>query len=132
MIALLRRHRRHLGAVAALFLFIAWSLPVSADFTGPCAETAGKYCSDVIPGDGRVMKCLDSHADAQSPACKDWIAEQRKGLQELNSACREEIAVLCRYDASNTIRVFQCLNDNYVGLKLDCRNKMRELKERFQ
>ena len=132
MISFLQRDRLHVASVASLFLLSAWVLPAWADFTGPCAETVGKYCSDVIPGDGRIMKCLDSHEDAQSLACKDWIAEQRKGLQELNSACREEIAVHCRYDASNSIRIFQCLKDNYVGLKLDCRNKMRELKERFQ
>ncbi len=118
--------------IAAALLCAASPSQAQAPFSGPCSETLKKYCQDVVPGDGRVMKCLDDHREDQSLACKDWVAEQQKSLKELNSACREEIMVLCRYDPSNGIRIFQCLIDNYAGLKLDCRNKLREIRERLQ
>jgi len=120
--------------LAAAIICLCAVSPATAEvqFSGPCSETLMKYCSDVIPGDGRVMKCLDDHRDDQSLVCKDWVAEQQKSLKELNSACREEIMVLCRFDPSNGIRIFQCLNDNYAGLKLDCRKKLREIKDRLQ
>jgi hypothetical protein len=103
-----------------------------AQVSGPCAETVQQYCRDVTPGEGRIIKCLNEHRDDQSPFCKDWIADQQKSLKELNTACYEEIGKLCRYDSSDGLRIFQCLDYNYVALKLDCRNKLREIKDRLQ
>ncbi len=77
------------------------------------------------------MKCLNDHKDAQSIACRDWIAEQQKSLKELNTVCFEEIAKLCGGSPDN-IQVFLCLDLNYMALKLDCREKIREIKDRMQ
>jgi len=108
------------------------ALTAQAQIAGPCAETIKKYCSDVIPGEGRIVKCLDDHRDAQSIACKDWIADQQKSLKELNTACYEEISKLCGSGNPDSIRIFQCLNLNYAALKLDCREKIREIRDRLQ
>ena len=124
-------NRRHIILLAALAC-MALALTAQAQVAGPCAETIAKYCGDVTPGQGRVMKCLNDHRDDQSIACKDWIADQEKSLKELNTACYEEISKLCSYASSDSIRIFRCLEDNYVGLKLDCRNKLREIKERLR
>ena len=109
---------------------MALALTAQAQFAGPCAETITKYCGDVTPGEGRILKCLNSHHDDQSIACKDWLEAQQKSLKELNKACSEEIVRLCSYDVPDSIRIIRCLQDNYVGLKLDCREKLREIKER--
>src|SRR3974390_2279327 len=61
----------------AVIAFLVLEFTAQAQITGPCADTITKYCSDVIPGEGRIMKCLNDHRDAQSIACKDWIAEQQ-------------------------------------------------------
>ena len=54
-------------------------------------------------------------------------------MRELNSACTEEIAQLCNITPPpDSIRIFFCLNDNYMGLKLPCREKLREIKEKLQ
>ncbi len=120
--------------VLSMTLLIFTQVPAAAQtqLPGPCAETVEKYCRDVVPGAGRVMKCLNDHRDDQSPFCRDWIAEQQKSLKDLNTACYEEIAKLCRIDPPNGLMIFQCLNDNYAGLKLDCRDKLREIKDRLQ
>ncbi len=123
---------RCLLAAAAVIVWTGAPALAQTQIGGPCAETTQKYCRDVVPGAGRVMKCLNDHRDDQSLFCKDWLAEQQKSLKELNSACYEEIAKLCRFDPPEGIRIFQCLNDNYAGLKLDCRNKLREIKDRLQ
>jgi hypothetical protein len=111
---------------------MALALTAQAQVAGPCAETIAKYCGDVAPGEGRLMKCLDDHRDDQSIFCKDWIAEQQKSLKELNQACFEEIAKLCRFDPPDSVRIFRCLEDNSVGLKLDCRAKLREITDRLR
>jgi hypothetical protein len=119
-------------ASAFLLACVAASASSEAQMTGPCAETVAKYCKDVIPGAGRIMQCLNDHRDDQSIACKDWVEEQQKSLDELIAACPEEIAGLCSFDPPDSIRIYRCLENNYIALKLDCRDKLREIKERLQ
>jgi hypothetical protein len=123
---------RLLLAGAFLVLCVAMSLPSDAQIAGPCAETVTKFCKDVTPGGGRIMQCLNDHRDDQSMACRDWLQDQNKSLKELNTSCAEEIARLCSFDRPDDIRMYRCLQENYVALKSDCRDKLREIKDRLQ
>ncbi len=96
---------------------------------GPCSETVAKYCGDTVPGNGRIMRCLNDHRDDQSIACKDWVEDQQKNMRELMGVCTEEITVLCRMDPPDAARIFFCLSDNYVALKVDCRSKLAEIRD---
>jgi hypothetical protein len=78
------------------------------------------------------MKCLNDHRDDQSMACKDWLEDQNKSLKGLNAACPEEIFNLCSSSASDGIRLYKCLEGNYFALKSNCREKLREIKDRLQ
>ena len=120
--------------VTSVFLFtcIAASAPSYAQITGPCAETVTKYCKDVTPGGGRIMKCLNDHRDDQSMACRDWLEDQNRSLKELNTVCTKEIAQVCSFSNPDSIIIYRCLEDNYVSLKSDCRGKLREIKDRMQ
>ena len=40
------------------------------DFTEACKADATKFCKDVKPGGGRILKCLKGHEAELSPACK--------------------------------------------------------------
>jgi hypothetical protein len=111
---------------------IAASAPAAAQMAGPCTETVARHCKDVTPGGGRIMKCLDAHRDDQSIACRDWLDGQKERLRDLNAACAEEIARLCSFDPPDGIRIYQCLESNYIALKIDCRDKLREIKDRLQ
>ncbi len=123
---------RLLLAAAFTIVCVLSSFQSYAQIAGPCAETVAKYCKDVTPGGGRIMKCLNDHRDDQSLVCKDWLADQNKSLKELNGVCAEEIARFCSFETTDYFRIYQCLNDNYVALKLDCRGKLREIKDRLQ
>jgi hypothetical protein len=120
------------AAFLLIFISVVTSVPSEAQITGPCAETVTKYCKDVTPGGGRIMKCLNDHRDDQSMACRDWLQDQNKSLKELNTSCAKEIASLCSFDASDSLRIYRCLEDNYIALKSDCRDKLREIKDRLQ
>jgi hypothetical protein len=124
--------RRYLYRVTFLAFCVAVSAPSHAQITGPCAETVAKYCKDVTPGGGRIMKCLSDHRDDQSMACRDWLDDQNKSLKELNTSCTEEITRLCNFSNPDSIIIYRCLEDNYVSLKSDCRDKLREIKDRMQ
>lgn len=127
-----RMFGKRLGLAAAVLAAVLGAPPSPAQVAGPCAETVTKYCKDVVPGGGRIMKCLNDHRDDQSSACKDWLEEQNKSLKELNVACTEEIAVLCNASSANSVSIFICLDGNYVALKSACRDKLREIKDRMQ
>ncbi len=73
---------RLLLAAAFTIVCVLASLQSYAQIAGPCAETVAKYCKDVTPGGGRIMKCLNDHRDDQSLVCKDWLADQNKSLKE--------------------------------------------------
>jgi len=119
---------------AAVFLLLCGLAPVlsEAQTTGPCTETANKYCKDVIPGGGRIMKCLADHRDDQSVACKDWLEDQNRSLKDLNTSCRSDIASLCSFSNPDSMIIYRCLEDNYVSLKSGCREKLREIKDRMK
>ncbi len=122
---------RIICAAAFMLAAVFGTLSADAEITGPCAETVSKFCSDVTPGGGRIVKCLAEHPEEQSIACKDWLADQAKSLKELNSVCSEEIVKLCS-SAPGGVLLFRCLDDNYVSLLSDCRGKLREIKDRMQ
>jgi hypothetical protein len=86
----------------------------------------------VIPGNGRIMKCLNDHRDDQSLFCKDWLEEQQKSVKELIAVCPEEIATLCKGGPPDKVRIYLCLLDNYIALKVDCRSKLREIRDRLK
>lgn len=123
--------RRTMIAVALLAGSIAASL-APAQVKTPCGETIDRYCKDVVPGSGRIMKCLNDHRDDQSIACKDWVDEQQKNLQDLMAACPEDIARWCRSGPTDKASIYYCLLDNYISLRLDCRSRLGEVRDRLK
>ncbi len=64
--------------VAALWTGVALAAAGAAQGQeqGPCADDAAKFCKDVQPGDGHIMKCMKEHENELSPECK---ARMEKG-----------------------------------------------------
>jgi hypothetical protein len=78
------------------------------------------------------MKCLNDHRDDQSMACKDWVEDQLKSLNELMAVCPEEIATLCKSAPADRVSMYYCLLDNYIALRIDCRSKLGEIRDRLK
>ena len=47
-----------------------------------CTEDMGKFCKDVQPGGGRILKCLREHTQELSPACRKITEEKEEKAQE--------------------------------------------------
>jgi hypothetical protein len=43
-----------------------------------CRWDIGRLCSDVTPGQGKVLACLQQHEDDLSPECKKQLAEMKQ------------------------------------------------------
>jgi len=127
-----RKIGRLLCLAAVVLAAVLGAPPSPAQVAGPCAETVTRYCKDVVPGGGRLMKCLNEHRDDQSIACRDWVEDQQKSVNDLIAACPEEIATLCSVDPTDKIRIYLCLQGNYTSLRLDCRSKLGEIRDRLK
>jgi len=114
---------------AAFLILIAGAVPVSAIDAGPCTDGLKEYCSGIVPGGGRLLACLNEHADDLPSSCMDWIDELKEKMQELNQACFEEIVHYCSFDKPDQPRVIRCLESYYVQLQMDCRKQLREFKK---
>jgi hypothetical protein len=68
--------------IASFFLSVA-ALPASAtsqaikDLVANCKADAGKFCSSVIPGGGRIAECLKAHKDEISANCVDALLKAK-------------------------------------------------------
>jgi hypothetical protein len=125
-------YRKLIVIAATVISIVLAALPSPAQTATPCNETISKYCKDVVPGNGRIMKCLNDHRDDQSISCKDWIEEQQKSMQELMTVCPEDIARWCRNVSPDKISIYFCLLDNYISLRLDCRSRLGEVRDRLK
>jgi hypothetical protein len=58
----------------------AQNVPPPGGGGGPrqaCKDDVQKLCSDVKPGGGRIIACLDGHKDQLSQGCSDAMAKAR-------------------------------------------------------
>ena len=47
-----------------------------------CTGDMEKFCKDVQPGGGRILKCLREHTEELSPACREVIEKTKGKVQE--------------------------------------------------
>jgi hypothetical protein len=45
---------------------------------GPCADDVAKFCKDVNPGGGAIIKCLKEHEAELSDECKAQLHQMKK------------------------------------------------------
>jgi|MudIll2142460700_1097286.scaffolds.fasta_scaffold59494_3 hypothetical protein len=55
-----------------------------------CTGDMEKFCKDVQPGGGRILKCLRDHAQELSPACSQEIDKVKGKVQEKQQSGQQE------------------------------------------
>jgi hypothetical protein len=84
-----------------------------------CADDIKKYCSDVTPGEGRMLYCMHAHEDKISPKCAYDLEEaaadvqlHADNLKEAVTACKAEISGVCGKTQPGQGRIAACLFAN--------------------
>jgi Cysteine rich repeat len=84
-----------------------------------CADDIKKYCSDVTPGEGRLLYCMHAHEDKISTKCAYDLEEAAADVQlhadllkEALSACKAEIGGVCGKTQPGDGRIAACLFAN--------------------
>lgn len=108
--------------VAALFLLV----PLMAQAeemhgTGACKADFEKFCKDVKPGQGRIVRCMQAHENELSPACKDQIAADKEKAQEFRNACQPDVDRFCKDVRPGNGRIIRCLKLNEAQLSAPCK-----------
>jgi hypothetical protein len=107
------------GRVMAL----STALLVSAGATAadPCKDDVQKLCQGVQPGGGRIIRCLDEHAEQVSAPCKDNMQERRFEDDSVRNSCGTDFQTLCPGIKAGGGRIMECLHDHEAQLSPACK-----------
>lgn len=92
-----------------------------------CEKELTSYCSNVTPGEGRILACMYAHEDKLSGTCEfalyDAAAQLERfigGLTYLANECDEDLDTFCASVVEGEGRLAQCLLDNKDKLTKRC------------
>jgi Cysteine rich repeat len=101
-----------------------------------CAIDIKKYCSDVTPGEGRMIYCMQAHEDKISPKCAYDLEEaaadvqlSADNLKEAISACKAEISGVCGKTQPGQGRIAACLFANKSTASKACGEILGKIEE---
>jgi len=111
---------------AVLVLLCLSALPALAQEASPCSRDIEKYCKDVKPGEGRLLKCYEENKEKMSPGCQAWTEQAKRMGARIEDYCAKEMESNCRIAKDDPLAMVDCLESNYVSLSYDCRVKLNE------
>jgi len=127
---------------------IIWVTVAVAIFTGPqalaqdslldhlidaCEGDLQKYCSQVTPGNGRLLHCMAAHEDKISGQCEYAFYQTAALLEQLSVAiaylaqeCETEIETLCRDVELGEGRILACLDEHAEEVGDGCKKAVAD------
>ena len=94
-----------------------------------CHSEINNYCSQVTPGNGRMLACFYAHEDKLTVNCinalYDGMATLERVVETVSyvaSQCRQDIDSLCDATVPGEGRIAECLLDKKAELSSHCRS----------
>ena len=118
--------------ICALFLMIGMSGSVLAQdivagIEAGCATEIKTYCSQVSPGEGRMLACFYAHEEKLSGQCQYALYNASAQLEHAVSAlnyvagqCNDDIGKLCPQVEAGEGRILDCLNSQKEAVSAAC------------
>ncbi len=98
-----------------------------------CEGDLQKYCSQVTPGDGRLLHCMAAHEDKISGQCEYAFYQTAALLEQLSVAiayvaqeCETEIETLCRDVELGEGRILACLDEHSEEVGDGCKKAVAD------
>lgn len=98
-----------------------------------CAGDLEQYCSQVTPGEGRLLYCIAAHEDKISGQCSFALYSAASLLEQLADfildvavSCEAEIETLCGEVELGEGRILTCLEAHQAELGDACRSVIVE------
>jgi hypothetical protein len=99
-----------------------------------CKAELESYCSQVTPGQSRLLACVYAHGDKLSGQCESALYDAAVALERAIGAisyvageCRADIESLCAGVQAGEGRIAQCLADNEAKLSARCTEAFKEV-----
>ena len=99
-----------------------------------CQPDIDAYCSQVTPGDGRLLACFIAHEDKISGACEWAVYEVMDALNDyvdaiayLADACWDDLVEYCGDVEMGEGRVGACLLENSDAVSDECGQAMAQV-----
>jgi Cysteine rich repeat len=112
---------------------------VIAKIQASCATDIKSFCSQVTPGEGRLMLCMMAHEDKISDKCFTTLVDAGDAVElTISSAkraaavCAPEIDTLCADVKAGGGQIAQCLIDNKAKLSSACSAEVAGIEARVK
>ncbi len=99
-----------------------------------CKEEIQKYCSQVTPGEGRVLACLYAYEDKLSGRCEYALYDAASRLERAVAAlsyavneCSADLKQYCSGVASGEGRLLDCLQKNDDKVSKRCKQARKDV-----
>jgi hypothetical protein len=99
-----------------------------------CKEELEKYCSNVTPGEGRVLACLYAYGDKLSGRCEYALYDAATQLERAVAAlsyvvneCSSDLKQYCAGVAAGEGRLLQCLQKNDDKVSKRCKQARKDV-----
>ena len=103
------------------------------DVLTSCEADLKQYCSQVTPGEGRLLHCAAAHEDKLSGQCSYALYQAASLLEQLAVAiayvaqsCETEIKTLCGDVKAGEGRILSCLEGNSESLGDGCKKALAD------
>lgn len=105
-----------------------------------CKTDVDKLCSDVTPGEGRIVSCLRSKEDRLSPSCKKaWSSANARISERMDKAevafrkeCGSDVQKYCSNVPSGRGRILDCLSQHEDDLSGSCKDFRASVEQRLE
>jgi len=99
-----------------------------------CKAELEKYCSNVTPGEGRVLACLYAYEDKLSGRCEYALYDAAVQLERAVAAlsyvvneCSSDLKQYCAGVAAGEGRLLQCLQKNDAQVSQRCKQARKDV-----
>lgn len=104
-----------------------------------CAAEIESYCSQVVPGEGRLLACFYAHGDKISGQCEYALYNAAAELDYAVNAlayvanqCDDDILKFCGNVAVGEGRVLDCLEANEASVSDTCKQAVGDVFEKAE
>lgn len=98
-----------------------------------CNSDFEKYCSQVTPGEGRLLYCAAAHEDKLSGQCSYALYQAATVLERLAVAlayvaneCEADIGKYCGTVKAGQGRILSCLNEKQAQVSAGCKKAVAD------
>lgn len=95
--------------------------------SGPCRGDVEKFCKDVEPGKGAILKCLKDKEAELSEECRSHHKKMKGMRKEVREACEEDAKKFCGEKKGKERK--SCMKENREKFSEQCRNEWKEMRE---